>query len=521
MSEYRLSARETGSTASRRQSGSPFGIVWGQVYGLSHRLVSQRAEEFLPQVRALGARAVRITFYWGQIEPANGVYQWDALAAFLEQLQPADEAWVALATSSGWATRRPSDLIPSSPAKDPDAYYRFVRAVVEHCRGRIQYWQMEFEVGRPFWSGTAHEYVEQLKVFSRAVKGADADAQIVLGGFLDEEYDSTIARSSARRQRPFAIRDILLNLVGWLLRRERLRLYTYLLRKGVGLFDVVDLHLYQNVYTIPASIAYFRRKMATFGPERPLFIGEYNGPPFTDFPENARHMPLIMKALSALADSLSARDPHKVAAQSDAERQAMMTLYRQMPALPPQTQMFMQGCAPDLAAKRDRVNCREIVMRNLLALSAGAQKTFCFNLAPELSGRPYQVLNLLFDKYKLMDYKDGALNAYTPSAVAFRRMTEMLAGMEGVRPLDVSGRPTLYLFEVRRNTRGPLLVAWERRDAFCGEDEPPTAFAWPWPTAHAQAIDALGEAIPTEVRQGVLHLSISLTPVFIESIEAA
>jgi hypothetical protein len=32
----------------------------------------------------------------------------------------------------------------------------------------------------------------------------------------------------------------------------------------------------------------------------------------------------------------------------------------------------MHGCPPELDAKRDRINCRELVMRNLLALSAGS-----------------------------------------------------------------------------------------------------------------------------------------------------
>jgi hypothetical protein len=106
------------------------------------------------------------------IEPTKDTYQWDAIDAFLKQLHPADEAWVVLATSSLRASHQPSDLIPSSPTKDLDVYYRFVRTVVEHCKGRVQYWQMEFEVGRLFWSGTARDYVAQFKVFSRAVKDA-------------------------------------------------------------------------------------------------------------------------------------------------------------------------------------------------------------------------------------------------------------------------------------------------------------------------------------------------------------
>jgi len=61
----------------------------------------------------------------------------------------------------------------------------------------------------------------------------------------------------------------------------------------------------------------------------------------------------------------------------------------------------------------------------------------------------------------------------------------------------------------------PLLVVWEQRDAFDGEDEPPVAFDWPWPAAPPVAVDALGQAQPAEVLDGRVKLSVSLTPVFI------
>jgi hypothetical protein len=58
--------------------------------------------------------------------------------------------------------------------------------------------------------------------------------------------------------------------------------------------------------------------------------------------------------------------------QRSPEQAAMARLYQDMASLPPQLQMFMRGCPPELEAKRHRINCREVVMRNLLALSAGS-----------------------------------------------------------------------------------------------------------------------------------------------------
>ena len=81
--------------------------------------------------------------------------------------------------------------------------------------------------------------------------------------------------------------------------------------------------------------------------------------------------------------------------------------------------------------------------------------------------------------------------------------------------LEAPARPNLFVFEVGRTGRGPLLVAWERRDSFHGEGEPPIAFDWPWPAARAEAVDALGQAQPADVHDGRVHLQLSFTPLFI------
>jgi hypothetical protein len=80
----------------------------------------------------------------------------------------------------------------------------------------------------------------------------------------------------------------------------------------------------------------------------------------------------------------------------------------------------------------------------------------------------------------------------------------------------VPGRPSLRLFEVRRRGRGPLLVMWEQRDSFTGEDQPPVAFDWSWPAAEATAVDAFGRAQPAGAADGRLRLQVSDTPLLVE-----
>src|ERR1022692_773954 len=69
-------------------------------------------------------------------------------------------------------------------AKNPDDYYRFVRAVVAHTKGRVRYWQNDSEPNSPiYWAGTKDQFVQELKLFHKAVKDADPSAVVVAGGY--------------------------------------------------------------------------------------------------------------------------------------------------------------------------------------------------------------------------------------------------------------------------------------------------------------------------------------------------
>jgi hypothetical protein len=188
-----------------------------------------------------------------------------------------------------------------------------------------------------------------------------------------------------------------------------------------------------------------------------------------------------------------------------------------MAGLPPRLQMFMRGCPPELEAKRHRINCRELVMRNLLALSVGVRRTACWNLAPEIPGyeNPLSVMDLLFGKLALLDYEGAELSHRHPAADTFALLAGELAGVDSVVRIEVPGRPGIYLFEVGRRGRGPLLVVWERRDPFDGEDDPPVPFDWSWPATRAAAVDALGQPQPAEVDGGRVHLRVSSTPLLL------
>ena len=109
----------------------PPGVRLGIVRSISYGLFG-KPDQFVPQLRELGGTLVRVYFYWSQLEPESGRYTFEAVDAFLDQLDGSEEVWVTVCSSSRWATRQATDFLPPSPAKDPGAYRRFVDRLVHH-----------------------------------------------------------------------------------------------------------------------------------------------------------------------------------------------------------------------------------------------------------------------------------------------------------------------------------------------------------------------------------------------------
>lgn len=456
------------------------GIVRGISYG-----VYGAPERFVPRIRDLNGSLVRAYLYWSQIEPAPGRWSFDVVDALLDQLDGTEEVWITVCSSSPWATRTPARVLPPSPAKDIDRYALFVRRLVEHCGGRVHFWQCDNEPtdNAQLWAGTAPEYLTQLKVLHREVKRIDPAASVILGG--------------APFMLPFTPPD----------GHER-QFFDVLLSAGRDHFDLFDLHLYGPATMIPEHIEFARAQMRRFGYEKPIVVGEYNGPWPALFQD-------AMAILQAPAQAMGS-------GRGDGEQAAIAQLYRRREELPPTLQMFLADCPPQLAAKRYRMACREIVMRNVLAFSAGVRRTVCWNLAPEAPGfdNRFSLMDVMFRTFALMDFQGTELAVRHPTAEAFALVARELTGADLVRRIEGAG-PDHQMFEVRRPGREPLLVTWLDRDPFHGEDEPDTEVVVAWRPAVPQGVDALGRPVPVESREGSVRLPLGCTPVFVTAATAA
>ena len=466
--------------------GSPLGIAWAFLYGYG----SIPAATYMPELRKLGAGFTKIYLFWNQVEPQKGSLDWNAVDAFVDQLESPEEGLIALFSASKWATRTSAEMLPPSPAKQPEDYYRFVYELVRHCRGKVRYWQNDAEPNNPiFWAGTKEEFVSALKIFYRAVKDADSDANVIAGG-----YDGLFVPPTVTDKPPFPMQE------------AGLRFFDYVLDEGRNAFDIFDLRLYGDPYTIRRRIEFMREKMRRLGYEKPIVCTEYGGPSIFQFAANRQYRPWVAAWSQAVAGGHAEANP--VAAE-------IAHLYEVMSTLPPETQMFMLGCPPELNAKLARIQARELVMRNLFAFAAGVGKTLYWQFL-HAHGDRNDLMTLMFGKIGMVGEENGALTRRFPVAEAYVRMAAALRGLERVTQIETPDQPEIFLLRVDRGQRGSLYVVWQRRDLFSGEDAPPGLFRWRWSANTVSAIDALGNTVQAQLLNGEVHMPISVTPVYLD-----
>lgn len=154
-------------------------------------------------------------------------------------------------------------------------------------------------------------------------------------------------------------------------------------------------------------------------------------------------------------------------------------------------------------------------MRNILALSAGVQKTMYWDLWNN-SDNKYDLMTLMFGKNKLVEYQNGKVIKEYPEVDVFKRMTSYLNHIKTIEKIDVPGKQLLYLYEITKTDKSNVYVVWEKRDPFSGEDQPATHYDLPWPANNAKATGIFGNIIPATISKGNLTIDVSVTPVFIE-----
>jgi hypothetical protein len=209
----------------------------------------------------------------------------------------------------------------------------------------------------------------------------------------------------------------------------------------------------------------------------------------------------------------------QVAAESP-DRRALRRLYDDAERQPRELRMFMADQPSGLAALRDRVACRQLAQRALLALSTGVRTLVCWNLAPVIGDYtdPYNVMDLMFGTLALMDWRDGRIAAVRPTGHAHRLLARHLAGVTGVSP--VAAGDGVHAFRTATGTGPDRLAAWAGGDDPLDEGRPARRVRLDWPYRTAQATDVFGHHPGLRLEHGTLELDLGDSPVFITAVEA-
>jgi GH35 family endo-1,4-beta-xylanase len=149
---------------------------------------------WMTRARASGAGGNRWELRWDRIEPAPGRYDWSEVDAVVAANEAAGLPLLAILigtpawAADGRASSVPSGLdappiMPDGTAGERNVWGRFVHAVAKRYRGRIAAYEVWNEPNRPdFWGGTPEQYYRLLSAGMAAIRHADPNARVVLGG---------------------------------------------------------------------------------------------------------------------------------------------------------------------------------------------------------------------------------------------------------------------------------------------------------------------------------------------------
>jgi len=460
---------------------SPLGLAFGEG--------SRRLDHFMDYIHDLGVPRTKVSFYWGELEPEPGRFDFRALDTYLDQLQPQDRALVNLFTN-GWCTQqeeigsRKGAPLYTCPYNAPscektcDQYYQeFVAAVaqrvLERAHGGVAYFQRDTEPAsnRHFPATEPQAYVEIQHLFYTAVKAVLPEVQII-----GVNHNGNFTREGQPASVDF---------------------FDYVLQHMADDYDILDIRLYEEYGTVDERVAWFRDRMARYGYQKPIVTTEYGGPdPRTLHNGSDRLFYQLTQILRRVCGGEHSPNPQCSRQWLQAHRDEV----------DPKLRPFFGLGSEEENALREEVHCHDITQRTLMALSTGIEATWWWNLRSPGT-------DPIFGQMRLMDNRFQPLPGYA----CFQRMTGQLAGMEQVQRMDL-GDPSLYVFQIHRREGDPLYVAWHRDpslDPFDALQAEPVSVHLPIPDRQVELTDVFGQTWNASSQDGWLTLSLSDTPIYI------
>jgi hypothetical protein len=158
-------------------------------------------------MKELGIDVLRCSLGWDDYEPARGHYDFVWLKEFVKlAAQHGIKIRPYIGYTPQWAASRGSadGKAWNNPPADYLTWYRFVYRLAQTLRDYpnvLSYEIYNEQNARLWWDGSIDEYKEALRHAALAIRSADPDAQVILGGFVhpDADWLRSITRSGHAR----------------------------------------------------------------------------------------------------------------------------------------------------------------------------------------------------------------------------------------------------------------------------------------------------------------------------------
>jgi len=451
---------------------------------------SKHVDGFMAYIHDLGVPRTKVFYRWEELEPRPGEYDFSRLDAYLDQLQPDDQALLNLFTN-GWCTT--ADEVNSqkgAPLREcpegettctkicEDYYREFVTRVAEevrdHAHGGIKYMQRDTEPasGLHFPADQPEAYVTLQHIFYQAVKAVLPEVQVVgvnnNGNFTKRGMGEPVNAD----------------------------FFEYVLQHGKDDFDLLDIRLYNDMYAIPHRVAWFREHMQRYGYEKPIISTEYGGAD----PRTMHNGPdyLFFHLLQEISGNTASTDNRSGARQWAAQHPDQVD---------PKLHPFFGIATPEEQARYEQIHCYDIVQRSVIALGEGVQALWWWNLQSPGT-------DLIFGQMRLRTPQMEELPGYA----CYQRFAAHMGNATKVERI-ATGDDSVYLYRIEREDQPPFFIAWRHNaylDPYDDAAAPAVTASLPVPLPAATVTDALGNPVQASLANGQLTLALGNAPVFIE-----
>lgn len=175
----------------REQGYNPFGVLafltWDHEWN-EHKYGAQPdLERAVSLISRMGCSFVRMDFYWGDIEPEPGSFDFEKYDRVVSLLAEHNIGILGIFDySAPWAAKN-----WNSPPEDPAVFAEFCTRVVSRYKDRVKYWEIWNEPDSGFYwtpQDNMKTYTRLLQTVYTRIKETDPTSQVLLGGLTQGGY---------------------------------------------------------------------------------------------------------------------------------------------------------------------------------------------------------------------------------------------------------------------------------------------------------------------------------------------